>query len=43
MANVFQFDDCGHVPPLMAPEQIDVVAQFLLQDTVSGFGARPHR
>ena len=25
MANVFQFDDCGHVPPLMASEQIDVV------------------
>jgi pimeloyl-ACP methyl ester carboxylesterase len=32
MANVFQFDDCGHVPPLMAAEQIDVVAQFLLAD-----------
>jgi len=28
MANVFQFDDRGHVPPLMAPEQIDVVASF---------------
>ena len=36
MAKVFQFDDCGHVPPLMAPEQIDVVTQFLLRDTISG-------
>ncbi len=39
-ANVFQFDDCGHVPPLMAPEQIDVVTQFLLKDTISGLGQR---
>ncbi|WP_258769533.1 alpha/beta fold hydrolase [Bradyrhizobium arachidis] len=39
-ANVFQFDDCGHVPPLMAAEQIDVVAQFLLKDTMSGLGER---
>jgi len=37
MANVFQFDDCGHVPPLMASEQIDVVAQFLLKDTFYGW------
>jgi pimeloyl-ACP methyl ester carboxylesterase len=37
-ANVFQFDDCGHVPPLMASEQIDVVTQFLLKDTISGLG-----
>jgi len=29
LANVFQVDDCGHVPPLMAREQIDVVTQFL--------------
>jgi len=29
LANVFQFDDCGHVPPLMVREQIDVVTQFL--------------
>jgi pimeloyl-ACP methyl ester carboxylesterase len=29
MANVFWFDNCGHVPPLMAPEQIDVVSRFL--------------
>lgn len=41
MANVFQFDDCGHVPPLMAADQIDVVAQFLLKDTVSGFAEWP--
>jgi pimeloyl-ACP methyl ester carboxylesterase len=25
MVNLFQFDDSGHVPPLMAPEQINVV------------------
>jgi len=36
MANVFQFDDCGHVPPLMASEQIDVVSRFLLDDARSG-------
>jgi hypothetical protein len=29
MANVFWFDNCGRVPPLMAPEQIDVVSRFL--------------
>ena len=40
MANVFQFDDCGHVPPLMAVEQIDVVARFLLDDARSGAEAR---
>lgn len=40
MANVFQFDDCGHVPPLMASDQIDVVAQFLLKNTISGLGER---
>jgi len=40
MASVFQFDDCGHVPALMAPEQIDVVTQFLLKDTISGLGER---
>jgi pimeloyl-ACP methyl ester carboxylesterase len=40
MANVFQFDDCGHVPPLMAVEQIDVVARFLLDDARSGADAR---
>jgi len=36
MANIFQFDHCGHVPPLMAPEQIDVVTRFLLDDGISG-------
>jgi hypothetical protein len=29
MAYVFWFDNCGHVPPLMAPQQIDVVSRFL--------------
>jgi pimeloyl-ACP methyl ester carboxylesterase len=28
-ANVFQFDDCGHVPPLMTSDQINVVTRFL--------------
>jgi pimeloyl-ACP methyl ester carboxylesterase len=32
-ANIFQFDDCGHVPPLMSSDQIDVVARFLLGAT----------
>ncbi|MCP3464066.1 alpha/beta fold hydrolase [Bradyrhizobium sp. CCGUVB23] len=40
MANVFHFDDCGHVPPLMAFEQIDVVTKFLLSNTISGWGER---
>ncbi|WP_349630186.1 alpha/beta fold hydrolase [Bradyrhizobium manausense] len=40
MANVFQFDDCGHVPPLMVSEQIDVVTQFLLKDAMSCLGER---
>ncbi|WP_315834350.1 alpha/beta hydrolase [Bradyrhizobium prioriisuperbiae] len=30
--SVFSFDDCGHVPPLMAADQIDVVTRFLLRD-----------
>ena len=30
--SVFSFDDCGHVPPLMAADQIEVVARFLLTD-----------
>jgi pimeloyl-ACP methyl ester carboxylesterase len=38
MVNAFQFDDCGHVPPLMATDQIDVVAQFLLKKSISGLG-----
>lgn len=29
-ASVFRFDDCGHVPPLMAPDQIRVVTDFLM-------------
>lgn len=29
LANVFSFDDCGHMPPLMAPEQIGIVTDFL--------------
>ena len=29
MANVFRFDECGHVPPLMDPSQIKVVTEFL--------------
>ena len=29
MANASWFDNCGRVPPLMAPEQIDVVSRFL--------------
>jgi pimeloyl-ACP methyl ester carboxylesterase len=28
-ASVFQFDDCGHVPPLMVKEQIDIVVKFI--------------
>jgi pimeloyl-ACP methyl ester carboxylesterase len=40
MADAFQFDDCGHVPPLMAAEQIGIVTQFLLNDTISGLGER---
>jgi pimeloyl-ACP methyl ester carboxylesterase len=36
MVNLFQFDDSGHVPPLMAPEQIDLVNRFLLDDASSG-------
>ena len=28
-ADVFRFDDCGHVPPLMAADQIKVVTDFL--------------
>ncbi|MBS0530059.1 MAG: alpha/beta hydrolase [Proteobacteria bacterium] len=40
LAQVFQFDDCGHVPPLMASEQIDVVAQFLLKETNVGRGEK---
>jgi pimeloyl-ACP methyl ester carboxylesterase len=28
-ANVFRFDDCGHVPPLMTTAQVEVVANFL--------------
>jgi pimeloyl-ACP methyl ester carboxylesterase len=28
-ADVFSFDDCGHVPPLMAPDQIKIVTDFL--------------
>ncbi|MBR1217685.1 alpha/beta hydrolase [Bradyrhizobium sp. U87765 SZCCT0131] len=31
-ASVFSFDDCGHVPPLMAEEQIAVVTRFILQE-----------
>ena len=29
MVNVFWFDNCGRVPPVMASEQIDVVSRFL--------------
>jgi pimeloyl-ACP methyl ester carboxylesterase len=29
MANIFRFDECGHVPPLMDSSQIRVVADFL--------------
>jgi pimeloyl-ACP methyl ester carboxylesterase len=28
-ASVFRFDDCGHVPPLMTGDQIEVVTTFL--------------
>jgi pimeloyl-ACP methyl ester carboxylesterase len=27
-AEVFKFDDCGHVPPLMAGDQIDIVTKL---------------
>jgi pimeloyl-ACP methyl ester carboxylesterase len=29
LTSVFRFDECGHVPPLMDPGQIKVVADFL--------------
>ena len=29
MANIFRFDECGHVPPLMEPRQINVAMEFL--------------
>jgi len=29
LANIFRFDDCGHVPPLMNSGQIEVVVKFL--------------
>jgi pimeloyl-ACP methyl ester carboxylesterase len=28
-AHIFSVDDCGHVPPLMAPDQIKIVTDFL--------------
>jgi pimeloyl-ACP methyl ester carboxylesterase len=28
-AEIFRFDDCGHVPPLMATEQVDIVVGFV--------------
>ena len=28
-ADIFQFDNCGHVPPLMTADQISVVTRFL--------------
>jgi hypothetical protein len=34
--NIFQVDEIGRVPPLMAPEQIDVVNWLLLDDASSG-------
>jgi hypothetical protein len=34
--NIFQFDEIGRVPPLRAPEQIDVVNWLLLDDASSG-------
>jgi hypothetical protein len=27
--SIFRFDECGHVPPLMDPSQITVVAEFV--------------
>ena len=27
--NIFRFDDCGHVPPLMTADQIKIVTEFL--------------
>ena len=35
-ASVFQFDDCGHVPPLMTRDQIEVVAGFLAAESTWG-------
>jgi pimeloyl-ACP methyl ester carboxylesterase len=32
LANLFRFDECGHVPPLMDNGQIKVVTEFLLRD-----------
>ena len=34
--NIFQVDEIGRVPPLMAPEPIDVVNWLLLDDASSG-------
>ena len=28
-AELFRFDDCGHVPPLMTKDQVNVVAKFI--------------
>jgi pimeloyl-ACP methyl ester carboxylesterase len=35
LASVFRFDECGHVPPLMAADQIEIVRHFLLKDEPS--------
>jgi pimeloyl-ACP methyl ester carboxylesterase len=29
LTSIFRFDECGHVPPLMNPNQIKVVAEFV--------------
>jgi pimeloyl-ACP methyl ester carboxylesterase len=29
LTSIFRFDECGHVPPLMNPSQIKVVAEFV--------------
>jgi pimeloyl-ACP methyl ester carboxylesterase len=38
-AEIFKFDDCGHAPPLMAMDQIDIVIKFLkIGDRGAGLG-----
>jgi hypothetical protein len=36
VANVFPSDNCRHVPPLMAPDRIEMVASWLLDNARSG-------
>ncbi|GLS30283.1 hypothetical protein SAMN04488498_1048 [Mesorhizobium albiziae] len=35
-ATLHRFHDCGHVPPLMTTDQVDVVTNFLTRDMNPG-------